>query len=87
MVSQASSSHMTRFLFCPQLSDHPLACIVREEAFEEDRQGKLGYSLGQLLRGPVGSLVDGLLGTGKVERLDSSGGLRVCVEAMRGRER
>ena len=32
-------------------------------------------SLGELLDGPVGSLVDGLLGTSKVEGLDTSGSL------------
>lgn len=37
------------------------------------------YSLLELVKGPVSTLVDNLLGTGKVESLDSSSGLQFIV--------
>lgn len=37
------------------------------------------YSLLELVKGPVSTLVDNLLGTGKIESLDASSGLQFIV--------
>jgi hypothetical protein len=42
------------------------------------------YSLLELVEGPVGALVDGLLGAGEVKSLDTTGGLDVSKQVTTG---